>query len=194
MGSWLGVRGAEETQGGGGLGSVALTEGGEVERAIFPEERAQERGAEQREVAGAAGVAAEFLIFAPGDVAAVVVGAFDLPVSATAGEPLAGCECGSLGGGNKEAGLLADLAGFLVRDGARDRDDGGGVGEPELLGRDRGESQLAVLDAAVAAVVGEKRGDWPVSACVAAARTAAVLPLSWRRYSPPAVTIVRAVS
>lgn len=115
-------------------------------------------------------------------------------MSATAGEPLPGRQRGSLGGGNEEAGLGADGVGFLVRDGARDRDDGGGVGEAELLGGNGGESQLAVFDAAVAAVVGEKRGDWPVSACVAAAWTAAVLPLSWMRYSPPAVTRVRAVS
>ena len=40
MGSRLRVKGAEETQGGGGLGSVALGEGGEVEGAIFAEERA----------------------------------------------------------------------------------------------------------------------------------------------------------
>ena len=194
MGSWLGVKGAEETEGGGGLGGVALSEGGEVEGAIFAEERAQERGADQGEVAGAAGVAAEFLVFAPGDVAAIVVAAFDFPMPATAGEPLAESERGALGGGNEEAGLCADGVGFLVRDGARHRDHRGGVGEAELLGRNGGESQLAVFDATVAAVVGEKRGGWPVSACVAAAWTAAVLPLSWMRYSPPAVTMVRAVS
>ena len=91
------VKGAEETPGEGGLGGVALSEGGEVECAVLTPESAEEGGADEGEVAGAAGVAAEFLICAPGDVAAVVIGAFDFPMPATAGEALAEREGGPLG-------------------------------------------------------------------------------------------------
>ena len=107
-----------------------------------------------------------------------MVAAFDIPGSTTAGKPLPERNRCSLRRGNEEAGFLADFAGFLVGDGAGHRDDRGGVGEAGLPGRNGGESQLAVFDAAVAAVVGEKRGGWSVSACVAAAWTAAGLPLS----------------
>jgi len=157
-GSWLRVKGAEETQGCGGWGSAALTKGGEVERATSAGERAPEGGADPCEVAGAAGV-----IVAP-----------DFPVPATAGEPLAERELGLLGRGNEGAKLLTEVAGLLVGD------DGG--------------LQLAVSDAAVTAVVGEKRRGWPAIVCVAAAGTAAALPLGKMRYSRPVVTRVRAVS
>ena len=92
------------------------------------------------------------------------------------------------------ARLTACLAGFFVGDLTAYGHDGGGVGEPELLGRDGGEPQLAVFSSTVVAVVREKRGALPASACTAAARTTAALSLSWIRYSPPEATIVRAVS
>lgn len=159
------------------MGGVVLGEGGQVEGAVA-QERAEEGGAQECEVAGAAGVAAEFGVFAPGDIAAVVVGAFDAPMAAAAGEPLATGECPALKRGDKVAGLAADPAGFLVGDVAVHRDDGGGVGEAELGRGDRGERQLAVFGAAVGAVVGKKRGVWPLTACAAAVCTAGALPLS----------------
>lgn len=156
---------------------VVLGEGREVAGAVA-QDHAQQRGTQEREVAGAAGMAAEFGIFAPGDVAAVVVGAFHAPMTAGAGQPLARRQRAALERGGKVAGLAAGGAGLLVGDLARDRDDGGGVGKAELLGGDGGERQRAVLGAAVIAVVGEKRGAWPRSACAAAACTAGALPLS----------------
>jgi len=156
---------------------VVLSEGGQVEGAVA-QERAEERGAQQREVAGAAGIAAEFGVFAPGDIAAVVVGAFDAPMAAAAGEPLAPRECAVFERGDKQAGLTAGHAGFLVGDVALHRDDGGGMRKAELRRGDRSEGQLAVFGAAVGTVVGEKRGAWPRSACAAAACTAGALPLS----------------
>lgn len=154
-----------------------LREGGEVEGAVA-QEGAEEGGAQQGEVAGAGGIAAEFGIFAPGDVAAVVVGAFHPPVTAAAGEPLARRQCAVLERGDKVAGLAGGGAGLLVGDLARDRDGRGGVGKTELLRGDGGEGQRAVFAAAVVAVIGRKRGRRPVSACAAAACTAGALPLS----------------
>ena len=159
------------------MGSVMLGEGGEVEGAVA-QEGPEEGGAQQCEVAGAAGIAAEFGIFAPGDVAAVVVGAFDAPVAAAAGEPLAWRQRAVFERGDKVAGLAGGGAGLLVGDLARDRDGRGGVGKTELLRGDGGEGQRAVFAAAVVAVIGRKRGRRPVSACAAAACTAGALPLS----------------
>lgn len=50
---------------------------------------ADEGGAREGEVASTAGVAAEFSVFAQSDSAAEMVGAFDAPATAAAGEPLA---------------------------------------------------------------------------------------------------------
>lgn len=157
-----------------------LGAGGEVEGAVA-QERAEQGGAQEREIAGATRVAAEFGVFAPGDVAAVVVGAFHAPMTAGAGEPLAWGQRTPLERGDEEAGLTAFGAGFLVGHGAGDRDDGGGVGEAELFRGNGGEGQLAVLGATVVAVVGRKRGAMPWTACAAAACTAGALPLSWIR-------------
>ena len=89
------MKSAEEAQGGGGMRGVVLGEGGQVEGAVA-QECAEEGGAQEREVASAAGVAAEFGIFAPGDVAAVVVGAFDASMTAAVGEPPAQRQCAGL--------------------------------------------------------------------------------------------------
>lgn len=140
-----------------------LGAGGEVEGAVA-QQRAQERGAQERQVAGAAGIAAEFGILAPSHVAAVVVGAFDAPVTAAAGEPLAAGQSGAFERGDEHPHLAAFGAGFLVGHRARHRDDGGGMREAQLLRGDGGERQLAVLDPAVGTVVGEKRGRQPTSA------------------------------
>ena len=156
---------------------VVLGEGGQVEGAVT-QEGAEEGGTQQREVAGAAGIAAEFGIFAPSDVAAVVVGAFHPPVATAAGEPLAWRQRAVRERGDKVAGLAAGGAGLLVGHLAGDRDDGGRVGKPELLRGDGGVAQRAVFAATVVAVIGRKRGRRPVSACAAAACTAGALPLS----------------
>ena len=58
---------------------LVLLAGGEVYRTFEQE----------GEVAGAAGITAEFGVFAPSDVAAVLVGAFHAPMTADAGEPVA---------------------------------------------------------------------------------------------------------
>ena len=156
---------------------VVLGEGGQVEGAVA-QERAQQRRAQECEVAGAAGLTAEFGIFAPGDVAAVVVGAFHAPMTADAGEPLARGQRAALERGDKVADLAAGGAGLLVGDVARDRDRGGGVRKPELLRGDGGQGQRAVLGAAVVTIVGRKKGATPWTACAAAAWTAGALPLS----------------
>ena len=70
--SW--VRSVEEAQGGGRMGGVALGEGGQIEGALA-QQGADEGGAQQCEVAGAAGMAAKFGVFVPNHVAAVVIGA-----------------------------------------------------------------------------------------------------------------------
>lgn len=157
-----------------------LGEGGQVEGTVL-QERAEEGGAQQREVAGAAGISAEFGIFAPSDIAAVVVGAFHPPVTADAGEPVAWSQCTALERGDKVAGLAACGPGLLIGHRAGDRDDGGGVGEAELLRSDGGEPQIAMLGATVVAVIGRKRGAAPRTACAAAAWTVGALPLSWIR-------------
>lgn len=180
LASWGRVGGVEEAQGGGGMGSVVLGAGGQVDRPVA-QECAEERGAQECEVARAAGMAAEFGVFAPGDVAAVVVGAFHAPMTAAAGEPLARGQRAARERGDKVAGLAAGGASPLVDDLAGDRDDGGGVGKAELRRGDGGERQRAVFAAAVVAVVGRKRGATPWSACAAAACTAGALPLSWMR-------------
>lgn len=154
-----------------------MSERREVERALA-QQRAQERGAQQRQIAGAPGVAAEFGVFAPGHVAPVVIAALDRPVAAAAGQPLLAGKRTALRRTDEEPGFAAGGAGLLVGYFAGDRDDRGGVGEAELGGRDGGERQLAAFDAAVVAVDGEKRGAWPATACAAAACTAGVLPLS----------------
>lgn len=140
----------EEAQSGGRMGGVALGEGGQIEGALA-QQGAEEGGAQQCEVAGAAGMAAEFGVFAPSDVATVVIGAFDAPVAADAGEPLARGRCGAPERGGKVAGLAAGGAGLLVGDVVGDREDGGGVRKTELLRGDGGEHQRAVLGAAVIA-------------------------------------------
>lgn len=157
-----------------------LGEGGQVEGSVL-QECAEQGGAQQCEVAGAAGMAAEFDIFAPGDVAAVVIGAFDAPMTADAGEPLARGQRAALKRGDKVAGLAACASGLLIGHRAGDREDGGGVGKAELLRGDAGEGQRAVLDAAVVTIVGRKRGATPRTACAAAAWTVGALPLSWIR-------------
>ena len=182
----------EEAQGGGGMRGVVLGAGGEIDRAVA-QEGAEQGGAQEGKVAGAAGIAAEFGVFAPSDIAAVVVGAFHAPMAADAGEPLARGQRAALQRADKVSGFAAGGTGLFVGHFAGDRDDGGGVGKAELLRGDGGERQRAVLGAAVVAIVGRKRGAAPWSACTAASRTAGALPLSWIRYSPPAVTIVRAV-
>ena len=63
--------------------------GGEVDRAVAHRGGADEGGAREGEVASTAGVAAEFSVFAQSDSAAEMVGAFDAPATAAAGEPLA---------------------------------------------------------------------------------------------------------
>jgi hypothetical protein len=88
MASRRGETGVEEAKSGGGVGGKALGESGEINRTVA-QEHAEECGADQGEIAGAAYVAAEFLVFPPSNVAAVVIGAFDFPVVAAAGEPLA---------------------------------------------------------------------------------------------------------
>jgi len=123
-------------------------------------------------------MAAELGIFAPGDIAAIVVGAFHPPVAAATGEPLAWRQRVALERGDKVAGLAAGSAGLLVGHFAGDRDGRGGVGKAELVRGDDGEGQRAVFAAAVVAVIGRKRGRRPVSACAAAACTAGALPLS----------------
>jgi len=154
-----------------------LGEGGEIDGTVAQDD-AEQRGAQEGEVAGAPRIAAQFAVFLPGDIASVVIATFDAPVTAAACEPLPTGKGGAWGRGDEEAGFAAGQAGFLVGDGALHGDDGGGVGKAHLDGRDRGEHQVAVLGAAVVAVVGEKRGAWPCTACVAAASTADALPLS----------------
>ena len=156
---------------------VVLREGGQVEGAVA-QECAEESGAQQREVAGAAGMAAEFGIFAPGGIAAVVVGAFHPPVAAAAGEPLAWRQCAVLERGDKVAGLAAGGAGLLVGHRARHRDSRCGVGKAELLRGDGGEGQRTVFAATVVTVIGRKKGATPWTAWAAAACTAGALPLS----------------
>ncbi len=154
-----------------------LSESGQVEGAVA-QKCAEESGAQEREVAGAAGLTAKFGILAPSDVAAVVVGAFHPPMAADAGEPLAQGQSTAFERGDKEADLAAGGAGLLIGHRAGDRDDGGGVGKAELLRGDSGERQRAVLGAAVVAVVGRKRGAAPRTAWAAAAWTVGALPLS----------------
>ena len=55
----------------------------------FAQERAEQRRAQQRQIAGAEGVAPQFSVFQSGDVAAILVGAFRAPVSVATGQPLA---------------------------------------------------------------------------------------------------------
>lgn len=157
-----------------------LGEGGEVAGAVA-QQRAQKRRTQERKIAGAARFAPAFLVFAPRDVTAVVVGAFDFPVAASACEPLARGQGGALERGDEQASVAALDAGFLVEGLAGDGDDGGGVGKAELFGRDAGEGQRAMFGAAVLAVVGEKRGTCPCTAWAAWARTAGQLSLSWMR-------------
>ena len=140
-----------------------LGAGGEVDGAVA-QQRAQERRTEERQVAGAAGIAAEFGILAPSHVAAIVIGAFDAPVAAAAGQPLPASQSGAFERGDEHAHLTAGGAGFLVGHRARHRDDGGGMGEAQLLWGGGGECQLAVFGPAVVTVVGEKRGRQPASA------------------------------
>ena len=82
---------AQKAQRGDGVRGVVLGEGGKVEGAGTQEVAKQGRS-EQGEIARVTGVAAQFGVFAPRDVAAIVVGAFDPPMTAAAGEPLAGSE------------------------------------------------------------------------------------------------------
>lgn len=148
------------------MGGMALGKRGEVEGAVA-QEQAEEGGAQQGQVAGPAGVAAQFGVFAPGDIAAVMVGAFHRPVAAAAGQPLAGRERGGFGRGDEQAGLDAGHTGFLVRELILDCEDGGGMGKAELARGDVGQGQLAVLGAAVGTVVGEKKGALPCRAWAA---------------------------
>lgn len=156
-------------------------------------ERAEQSGADEGEVAGATRLTAEFAVFGPSDVAAVVVAAFDLPVAAGACQPLARGQSGGREGGNEQTQIAAGAAGFLFEGLAFDGDDGGGVREAELRGADGGQGQFPVLGPAVVAVVRAKRGGVFWTACAAWARTAGQLSLSWIRYSPPEETTVRAV-
>lgn len=159
------------------MGGVVLSQRGKVDGAVA-QEGSEQGGAQQGQIAGAAGVAAEFGIFAPGDVAAVVVGAFDAPMAAAAGEPLARGKSGAFCGGDEQAGFAAGHTGFLVGKLILHGDNGGGMRKTELAWGDAGERQLAVFRAAMGAVVGGKRGALPWSACAAAACTAGALPLS----------------
>ena len=147
------MAGAQEAQGGSGLRSVTLSEGGEVEGTVA-QERAEQSGAQQREVARAASVAAQFGIFAPGDVTAVMVGAFHAPMAAAACEPLAGGERRAFCGGDEQTGLATGEAGFLVGGLTVHGDNGRGMRKAELHRHDRREHQRAVLGAAMGAVVG----------------------------------------
>ena len=69
------MAGAEQTQGGGWVRGVVLGAGGQIDWTIA-QEHPQQRGAQQRQIAGAAGVSASLGVLAPGDAATVVVGAF----------------------------------------------------------------------------------------------------------------------
>lgn len=177
MGSKLRMAGAQELDRGAGLRGEALGEGGEIDRTVAQDD-AKQSGAQEGEVTGAPRVAAQFAVFLPGDIASVVIGAFDAPMAATACEPLPTGKGGARGGGDEETGFAGSQAGFLVGHGACHGDDGGGMGKAHLNGCDRGEHQVTVLGAAMVAVVGEKRGVWPCTACAAAASTADALPLS----------------
>ena len=139
------------------MGGVILGEGGEVKGAVA-QEQTEQGGAQEREVAGAAGVAAVFAVLAPDLIAAPVVGALDCPVAADTGQPLARREGGGFEGGDEDAGVGGDGTGFLGGDGAVDGQHGGGVGEAELERTDGGQAEGAVFGPAVGAVVGAKRG------------------------------------
>jgi hypothetical protein len=130
--------GAKEAQGGSRMGGIVLREGGEIEGAVA-EQGAEQGGAQEREIAGAAGIAPEFGVFAPGDIAAIVVGTFDAPMAAAAGEPLSRGERAAIERGDKVASFAAGDAGFLVGHGTFHRDDGGGMREAQLARRDRRE-------------------------------------------------------
>ena len=110
-----------------------------------------------------------------------MIAGLDTPVAAAQAHQL---RWGSFGGpeaGSKQTGVVAAFAGFLFRD---DRSQGqhlGGKGEVDLLRSDGGDPHLSVLDAAVVAAVGEKRGARPAAACSADASTFEQLPLSWIR-------------
>jgi len=171
------VGGAQEAQGGTGLRSIVLGECGEVDGSI-PQERTEQGGSQQRQIARASGVAAQFGIFAPSDIAAIMVRTFHAPMAAASAEPLAGREGSAFCGGDEQAGFAAEDAGFLMSKLTLHRDDRGGMRKAKLQWGDRRERQVAVLGAAMVAVVGRKRGALPWSACAAAACTAEALPLS----------------
>lgn len=160
------MSGEQKAQGCRWVEGVVLGKSGEVAGAIA-QECAEQGRTQESEVASAAHLGAAFLVFAPGDVAAVMVGAFDFPVAASAREPLPRSQSGALEGRNEEAQIAAAEAGFLVEGLAFDRQDGGGVGEAELLRGDAGQGQGAMFGAAVGAVVGEKRGAWCCTAWAA---------------------------
>ena len=138
------------------MGGVGLGEGGEVERAVA-QEQAEQGAAQEREVAGAPGVAAVFAVLSPDLVAARVVGTLLRPMAAGTSESLAGCAGGGCEGGDEDAG--GDGSGLLGGDGALDGEHGGGVEEAELKRGDGDQAQRAVFGAAVGAVVGAKRGE-----------------------------------
>lgn len=151
--------------------------GGEVDGAIA-QERAEQGGSQQRQVTRARGVAAQFAVFAPSDIPAVMVRAFHAPMAAASAEPLAWRERSGFCGRDEQAGFAAGEAGFFMGKLTFHGDDRGGMRKAQLQWADGGERQVAVLGAAVLAVVGGKRGALPWSACAAAACTAGVLPLS----------------
>ena len=68
---------------------VVLGEGGKIDRAVA-QERAQQSRTQQCKVARPAGVTAEFGVFSPGHLAAVVIGAFHAPVAAATRQPTLG--------------------------------------------------------------------------------------------------------
>ncbi len=98
--------GAKEAQGGSRMGSIVLREGGEIEGPV-----AEQGGAQEREIAGAAGIAPEFGVFAPGDIAAIVVGTFDAPMAAAAGEPLSQDERAAIERGGRSPKAYRNLVG-----------------------------------------------------------------------------------